>query len=92
MILSCGLILFAGLCALGLARGNTGLADGNPARIFALLACLAALGFVWSQRSLHRQSVERDLQQQLAAYFKSASKPDRAVIHQHKADELKTAE
>jgi hypothetical protein len=92
MILSCGLILFAGLCGLGLARGNTGLMDGNPARILALLACLAALGFVWSQRSLQRQSVERDLQQQLAAYFKSAGKPDRAAIHQHKADELKSAE
>ena len=92
MILSCGLILFAGLCGLGLARGNTNLADGNYARIIALLICLAALGFVWSQRSLQRQSVERDLQQQLAAYFKSTGKPDRATIHQHKADELRSAE
>ena len=57
-----------------------------------MLACLAPLGFVWSQRSLHRKSVERDLQQQLAAYFKSVNKPDRAAIHQHKADELKSAE
>jgi hypothetical protein len=92
MILSCGLILFAGLCGLGLARGNTGLVGGKPAGILALLTCLAALGFVWSQRSLQRQSVERDLQQQLADYFKSVSKHDRAAVHQHKADKLKSAE
>jgi hypothetical protein len=53
-----------------------------------LLACLAALGFVWSKRSLQRESVEYALQRELAAYFKSVDNVKRAAIHEHKAEAL----
>jgi hypothetical protein len=88
-ILSCGLILFVVLCGCGLARGTIGLARGSPVGTIALLAGLTALGFVWSKRSLQRESVEYDLQQQLVADFKSANNFERAAIHEHKAEELK---
>jgi len=87
-ILSSGLVLFAGLCGYGLARGALGLARANPAGIIALLASLAALGFVWSKRSLQRESVEYTLQRELAAHFKSADNLKRATIHEQKADAL----
>ena len=88
-ILSCGLVLFAGLCGYGLARGALGLTRANPAGIAVLLAGLAALGFVWSKRSLQRETVEYELQRELAAYFKSVDNFKRAAIHEHKADALK---
>jgi hypothetical protein len=87
-ILSGGLILFVGLCGYGLACGTLGLTPRMPAGILALLAGLLALGFVWSKRPLHRESVERDLRQQLSAYFKAANNPARAAIHERKAEEL----
>ena len=62
----------------------------NPAGIVALLIGLTALGFVWSKHALQRESVERDLQQQLSSYFK-VSDPARAAIHQRKAGELNSA-
>jgi hypothetical protein len=89
VILSCGLILFVGLCGCGLARGSTALNVKNPARILALLAGLAALGFVWEKRSLQRESVEYGMQKQLAADFKSVGNFNRAAIHEHKAEALK---
>ncbi len=88
MILAGGLLLFAGLGGYELARGTFGLAPANPAGIIALLAGLAALGFVWSKRSLQRESVEYGLQRELAAYFRSANKLERAAFHEHKADAL----
>jgi hypothetical protein len=88
-ILSCGLILFTGLCGLGLARENMDLTMRNPAGIFALVAGVAALGFVWTQHSLTRDSVECALQKQLAADLKAAKNFSRAAIHEHKAEELK---
>ena len=88
-IFSVGLVLYVGLCGYGLARGRPGLKVKMPAGIFALLAGLLALAFVWSNRSLQRKAVEYDLQQQIADYFKAANRPDRAAIHQQKADELK---
>ena len=90
VILSCGLILFVGLCGCGLARGTMGLNVKNPAGILALLTGLAALGFVWEKRSLRRESVEYLMQQQLAADFKSAGNFNRAAIHARKAEELKS--
>ncbi|HEY3763126.1 MAG TPA: hypothetical protein VGN23_15375 [Verrucomicrobiae bacterium] len=89
LFLSSGLILFVGLCICGLPRGTTCLKDNFPAVAVALLAMAAALGFVWSQRSLTRRAVERDLQQQIADYFNGMHRPDRAAIHQRIADELK---
>jgi hypothetical protein len=88
-IAACGLVLFAGLCGYGLARGALGLTRANPAGIAALLASLTALGFVWSKRSLQRETVEYELQRELAAYFKSVDNFKRAAIHEHKADALK---
>jgi hypothetical protein len=54
-----------------------------------LLAGLLALGFVWKNHSFQRESVEYDLQQQIAAYFKAVKNPERTAIHEHKAEELK---
>jgi hypothetical protein len=87
-ILAGGLILFAGLCGYGLRRGALGLTRGNPTGVVALLTVLAALGFVWSERSVHREAVEYQMQRELAAYFKSSNNLKRAAIHEHKADEL----
>jgi hypothetical protein len=90
MILSCGLILFIVLCGYEQACGVIGLAQAKPVGIIALLIGLSALGFVWSKRSLQRESVEYNLQLQLAAEFRSANNLKRAAPHQHKADELKS--
>ena len=87
-ILTTGLLLFAGLCGYGLARGAFGLTRANPAGIIVLLVGLAALGFVWSKRSLQRESVEYGLQRELAAHFKSVNNFERAAFHEHKADAL----
>jgi len=87
VILSCGLILFAGLCGYGLTRGAFGLARGNLAGIVAVLTGLAALGFVWSKYSVRRESVEKEMHHELAVYFKSADKPARAAFHERLAGE-----
>ncbi len=91
-ILSCGLILFTGLCGFGLALGNMDLTVRNPVVILALLAGLVALGFVWSQHSLTRDSVEYALQKQLAADFRADGNFGRAAIHKQKAEQLKPAQ
>jgi hypothetical protein len=88
-ILCAGLILFVALCGYGLARGAVGLPAMHPAGILALLAGLAALGFVGSKHSLGRESVEYDLQRQAAANFKAAGNLKRAAIHEKKAEALK---
>ncbi len=88
-IFSIGLILFVAVCGYGLTRGKAGLKVKMPAGIFALLAGFLALGFVWSNRSLQRKAVEYDLQQQITDYFKAKNRPDRAAIHEQKAEELK---
>ncbi len=89
IILCVGLGLFIGLCGFGLARGTMGFAAKSPTGILALLAGLAALGYVWTIRTMSRQSVEYALQTQIAANFKAAGNLKRAAIHQQKADELK---
>jgi hypothetical protein len=50
---------------------------------------LAALGFVWSKAPVKRETIERDLDYQLAAHFKSENNLKRAAIYEHKADQLK---
>ena len=89
MILSAGLILFAGLCGYGLTRGSLGLSAKNPVAVLALLTGLAAMGFVWSQHTVTRQSVEYQLQQEIADNFKAAGNLKRAAIHEQKAEALK---
>ena len=87
-ILTAGLLLFAGLCGYSLARGTCGLARANLAGIVVLLAGLAALGFVWSKRFVQRESVEAQLQRQLAADFKSVNNVKRAAFHEQRAEAL----
>ncbi len=77
VILSCGLILFVALCVVRLTRAS--------AEIIAALIGLAAIGFIWSEHSLNRESVERNLHLELSGYFKSINAPERAAIHERKA-------
>ena len=78
-ILICGLGLFASLCGFGLARKTLGLAGADLTGTIVLLATLTAIGFVWSKSPIQRSTIERQLQYQLAAYFKSAGNPARAA-------------
>jgi hypothetical protein len=89
IILYCGLGLFIGLIGYGLIRAPRGLARENLPAFAALLALLAALGFVWSRAPIKRETIERTLQYQLADYFKSMNNPKRAAIHEQKAEVLR---
>ena len=88
-LLYCGLGLFAGLIGYALIRSPLGLAWENLPAFIALLAILAALGFVWSKAPAKRETIERDLDYKLAAYFKSVNNLKRAAIFEHKAEMLK---
>ena len=87
----CGLALFAGLIGYGLTRDPLGLAWENIPAFIALLTLLGTLGFVWSKTPITRETIERTLQYKLADYFKSVGNPERAAIHEHKAEAVKTA-
>ena len=87
-----GLALFAGLIGCTLIRSPLGLAWENLPSGIALLALLAALGFVWSKAPIQRETVERDLDDQLAAHFKSENNLERAAIFEHKAEALRQQE
>ncbi len=87
-ILLAGVALFVVLCGFGL-QGKLGMAAKNPVGLIALLAGLAALGFVWSKHNVTRNSVEYQLQVQIAANFKAAGNLKRAAIHEQKAAVLK---
>jgi hypothetical protein len=95
VILSAGLVLFIGLCGYGLVRGGAaripalGIPVMSLAAIFAFSAGLTAMCVIWSNRSVSRESVEYDLQRQIAANFKAAGNLKRAAIHAQKAEELK---
>lgn len=88
-ILAVGLGLFIGLCSYGLARGTVAFAAKSPMGIIALVAGLAALGYVWTIRNVSRQSVDYALQTKIVANFKAAGNFKRAAIHEEKAEELK---
>ena len=88
-LLYCGLGLFAGLIGYALIRSPLGLAWENLPAGVAFLAILAALGFVWSKAPVKRETIERDLDYKLAAYFKSENNLKRAAIYEHKAELLK---
>jgi len=88
-LLFCGLGLFVGLVGCALIRSPLGLAWENLPAFIALLAILAALGFVWSNAPVKRETIERDLDYKLAAYFKSVNNLKRAAIYEHKADALR---
>jgi hypothetical protein len=90
-LLYCGLGLFAGLMGFALMRSPLGLAWENLPAFIAWLAILAALGFVWSKAPVKRETIERDLNYKLAAYFKSENNLKRAAIHERKADALNTS-
>jgi len=84
-LLYCGLGLFAGLMGCALIRSPLGLAWENLPAGISFLAILAALGFVWSKTPVKRETIERDLDYKLAAYFKSVNNLNRAAIYEHKA-------
>lgn len=84
-----GLGLFMGLLGYDLLRDPRGLAWENVPAFAALLSLLAMLGFVWTKAPLRRETIERNLQYKLADYFKSAGDPERAAIHERKAEALK---
>ena len=88
-LLYCGLGLFAGLIGYALIRSPLGLAWENLPAGIAFLAILAALGFVWTKAPVNRETIEQDLDYQLAAYFKSVNNLNRAAIFEHKAELLK---
>jgi hypothetical protein len=88
-LLYCGLGLFAGLIGYALIRSPLGLAWENLPAGIAFLAILAALGFVWTKAPVKRETIERDLDYQLAAHFKSENNLKRAAIFEHKAGLLK---
>jgi hypothetical protein len=88
-MLYCGLGLFIGLIGYALIRSPLGLAWENLPAGIAFLAILAALGFVWSKAPVKRETIERDLDYQLAAHFKSENNLKRAAIYEHKAELLK---
>jgi hypothetical protein len=89
LILYCGLGLFVGLMGYDLLRDPRGLTWENIPAFAASLTLLAALGFVWSKAPIQRETIERTLQYELADYFKSVGNPERAAIHEHKAEALK---
>ncbi|MGD0253577.1 MAG: hypothetical protein ABSC01_12880, partial [Verrucomicrobiota bacterium] len=69
-------------------RSPLGLAWENLPAFIALLTILAALGFIWSNTPVKRETIERDLDYKLAAQFKSMNDLKRAAIFEHKADAL----
>ena len=91
-ILYCGLGLFAGLVCCALIRSPLGLAWENLPAGIALLTILAALGFVWSNAPTKRETIERDLDYQLAAHFKSVNNTGRARIFERRAEMLQPRE
>jgi hypothetical protein len=92
LILYCGLGLFVGLIGYGLIRDPLGLARENIPAFAVLLTLLAALGFVWAKAPVKRETIERTLHYELANYFKSVGNPERAAIHERKAEALEKSE
>jgi len=90
LIMTCGFALFLGGCIYGLRRETMGLAPGNPAGLIVLLALVMALGVVWLKRDVRRETVERDLHEELTRYFKERD-PARSAIHGRKAEETAPA-
>ncbi len=89
VLLYSGLILFLGLLGYELAQEPSGLAWKNIPKFIAAVAMLAALGWVWTKAPMHRETVERELQFQLVDYFQANHNPERAAIHELKAEALK---
>jgi hypothetical protein len=88
LIMYCGLGLSVVLVGRVLIRSPLGLAWENLPAFIALLALLAALGFVWSKAPVKRETIERDLDYKLAAQFKSVNNSKRAAIFDQKAGAL----
>jgi len=91
-ILSVGLALSLCLSARELVGRKPGFVARNPAAYAAIVACVFGLLIVWSKHSVSRESVEYDLQEQIAANFKAAGNLKRAAIHEQKAEQLKQFE
>ena len=89
-MLYCGLGLFAGLIGYALIRSPLGLAWENLPAFIALLAILAALGFVWSKAPVQRETIERICNTSSLIISNPLDNPERAAIHEHKAEAMKT--
>jgi hypothetical protein len=87
-ILYGGLGLFGGLLGWALIRSPLGLAWENLPALVAGFAILAALGLVWTKAPVKRETIERDLDYKLAAYFQSVDNAGRAAIFERKAEAL----
>jgi hypothetical protein len=88
MILYAGLGLALVLVGIALVRSPLGLAWENAPGLLVLVALLASLGYVWMISPVHRETIERQLQNQLALQFKFSNLPERAAIHEQKAKAL----
>ena len=86
MILYLGLGGMVFLCGYELARKPKGLVWENLPTFAAFLTLLAALGFVWTKEPIRRDTIERQLYQQLADYFKANHNSKRAAIYEHLAE------
>jgi hypothetical protein len=87
VILFTGLILSISLLGCSLAREPD--RWKMPLKFVGLLVVLTSLWLAWSNRTLTRRAVECDLQQQIADYFNGEHRPDRAAIHEQKAEALR---
>jgi hypothetical protein len=88
LIFYAGLGIGIALLGVALMRSPSGLAWENLPACLILLALLGALGFAWTKSPTRRETVERQLQYQLAGYFKSVNNSKRAAIHEQKAELL----
>ncbi|HUB87721.1 MAG TPA: hypothetical protein VMB22_07490, partial [Verrucomicrobiae bacterium] len=92
------LILYSGLGLAIILVGRIlicsplGLAWENLPAFITLLALLAALGFVWSKAPVKRETIERDLDYKIAAYFKSVNNTGRAAVYERAAEALQQRE
>ena len=88
LILYCGLGLSVALAGRTLIRSPLGLAWENLPAFIVLLTLLAMTGLVWSKAPVKRETIERDLDYRLAAYFKSVNNTKREAIFDQKAAAL----
>lgn len=87
-ILYAGLVLSLVLIGAELARNPKGLTWENLPGLLVLLALLASLGLTWAQSPIHRETVERRLDNQLAIHFKFSNQPARAAFFEARAKAL----
>ena len=88
MILYAGLGLALVLMGTALVRSPLGIAWENAPGLLILVVLLGAVAYVWVLSPMHRESVERQLDNQLAVNFKLQNKLERAAVFEQRAKEL----